>query len=76
MAPKILLRKALDYNARKVTSKLRVPFGTSFYKRRWLSPDNLDITRAPVIKDGEVLGTVSMTDMVIKGLLRDLDEES
>ena len=38
--------------------------------------DNLDITRAPVIKDGEVLGTVSLTDMVLKGLLRGLEENS
>jgi len=38
--------------------------------------DNLDISRAPVIKDGEVLGTVSLADMVLKGLLRNLDGDS
>lgn len=35
--------------------------------------DNLDLSRAPVIKDGEVLGIVSLTDMVIKGLLENME---
>jgi len=35
--------------------------------------DNLTISRAPVIKNGEVLGIVSMTDMVIKGLLKNME---
>jgi predicted transcriptional regulator len=30
--------------------------------------DNLDLGRAPVIKDGEVLGIVSLADMVLKGM--------
>lgn len=30
--------------------------------------DRLDLSRAPVVKDGEVLGIVSFTDMVLKGL--------
>ena len=35
--------------------------------------DNLDLSRAPVIKDGDVLGIVSLTDMVIKGLLENME---
>lgn len=35
--------------------------------------DNLTISRAPVIKDGEVLGIVSMTDMVLKGILKNME---
>jgi signal-transduction protein with cAMP-binding, CBS, and nucleotidyltransferase domain len=35
--------------------------------------DNLQISRAPVIKDGEVLGVVSLTDMVIKGMLKNME---
>jgi CBS domain-containing protein len=27
------------------------------------------LTRAPVVEDGEVVGIVSMTDLVIKGML-------
>jgi len=34
--------------------------------------DNFDLARAPVIHQGEVVGIVSLTDMVIKGLLRDM----
>lgn len=30
--------------------------------------DRFDISRAPVMKDGEVIGIVSMTDLVLKGL--------
>ena len=40
-----MLLKALDYNARKVTSKLRVPFGTHLYDRQWLAHPKLDINR-------------------------------
>jgi CBS domain-containing protein len=32
-----------------------------------------DLTRAPVVRNGEVVGIVSLTDMVIKGLLRELE---
>ncbi len=32
------------------------------------------LTRAPVVRNGEVVGIVSLTDMVIKGLLRELEE--
>jgi predicted transcriptional regulator len=32
--------------------------------------DRLDLSRAPVIKNGEVLGLVSFTDLVLRGLLR------
>jgi CBS domain-containing protein len=35
--------------------------------------DNLEISRAPVIKNSEVLGIVSLTDMVIKGLLKNME---
>jgi len=28
-----------------------------------------DLTRAPVVKDGEVIGIVSLTDMVMKGMV-------
>ena len=45
MAPKVLLQKALDYNARKFTSKMRVPFGTQFYGSQWLSGCKLDFNR-------------------------------
>ncbi len=31
------------------------------------------LTRAPVVRNGEVVGIVSLTDMVIKGLLRELE---
>jgi signal-transduction protein with cAMP-binding, CBS, and nucleotidyltransferase domain len=33
--------------------------------------DRLDLSRAPVIKNGEVVGLVSFTDLVLRGLLRD-----
>lgn len=68
MAPKILLRRALDYNARKVTSKMRVPFGTHLYDRGWLSAENLDITkttfpvRTPGIR-GRGLRLVQISDL-------------
>ena len=39
------------------------------YTARLFSRFNL--TRAPVIHDGEILGIISLTDMVIKGLLRE-----
>ena len=28
-----------------------------------------DLTRAPVIEDGDVIGIVSLTDMVVKGMV-------
>jgi signal-transduction protein with cAMP-binding, CBS, and nucleotidyltransferase domain len=31
------------------------------------------LTRAPVVRNGEVVGIVSLTDMVIKGLLREFE---
>lgn len=40
-----MLLKALDYNARKVTSKFRIPFGTHLYDRQWLAHPNLDVNR-------------------------------
>lgn len=45
MAPRELIQKALDYNARKVTSRLRLPYGEAFYSRRWLAEHRLDINR-------------------------------
>ena len=39
------------------------------YTARLFSRFNL--TRAPVIHEGEILGIISLTDMVIKGLLRE-----
>ena len=35
----------MDYNARKVTSRFRLPFGTALYSRRWLAEPKLDINR-------------------------------
>ena len=32
--------------------------------------DSLDLSRAPVVKDGKVVGVVSFTDLVLKGMLR------
>ncbi len=40
-----MIKKALDYNARKVTSRFRLPFGTAIYTRRWLAEPRLDINR-------------------------------
>lgn len=34
--------------------------------------DSLDLSRAPVIKDGKVVGVVSFTDLVLKGMLKHL----
>jgi len=31
--------------------------------------DRFSLTRAPVVKDGEVMGVVSLTDLVMKGLV-------
>ncbi|MGB7550467.1 MAG: CBS domain-containing protein, partial [Chromatiaceae bacterium] len=31
--------------------------------------DRFDLSRAPVVKDREVLGVVSLTDLVMKGLV-------
>jgi CBS domain-containing protein len=31
--------------------------------------DRFDLTRAPVVKDRKVLGVVSLTDLVMKGLV-------
>lgn len=31
-----------------------------------------DLTRAPVVADGEVIGIVSLTDLVVKGMMPDL----
>ena len=45
MAPREMITKALDYNARKVTSRVRLPFGTTLYSRRWLAEPKLDINR-------------------------------
>jgi predicted MPP superfamily phosphohydrolase len=45
MAPKELIHRALDFNARKVTSRLRLPYGEAFYSRRWLAEPRLDINR-------------------------------
>lgn len=45
MAPKVLLRKALDYHGRKVTSRIRLPYGRRLYARRWLAEPKLDINR-------------------------------
>jgi hypothetical protein len=45
VAPRELIQKALDYNARKVTSRLRLPYGEAFYSRRWLAEHRLDINR-------------------------------
>jgi len=28
-----------------------------------------DLTRAPVVQDGEVIGIVSLTDLVVKGMM-------
>lgn len=35
--------------------------------------DRFGLTRAPVMKDGEVIGLVSYTDLVLKGLLNGAD---
>lgn len=45
MAPRVIFQKALDYNARKVTSRFRLPFGHKLYTRRWLAEPRLDINR-------------------------------
>lgn len=34
--------------------------------------ENLDLSRAPVVRGGEVVGIVSFTDMVLKGLCENL----
>jgi predicted transcriptional regulator len=34
--------------------------------------DQFGLSRAPVVEDGEVIGIISHTDMVLKGLVRDL----
>jgi CBS domain-containing protein len=34
--------------------------------------NRFDLSRAPVVEDGEVIGIVSLTDLVIKGMLRRL----
>lgn len=34
--------------------------------------DKFDIYRAPVIEDGKIVGVVSLTDMVLKGLCKNL----
>lgn len=36
--------------------------------------DNFHIHRAPVVKDGEVIGIVSYTDIVLKGLVEMLED--
>lgn len=35
--------------------------------------DNFGLSRAPVVKDGKIIGLVSYTDIVLKGLLREMD---
>jgi hypothetical protein len=45
LAPRALIQKALDYNARKFTSRVRLPFGARIYARRWLAEPKLDINR-------------------------------
>lgn len=40
-----MFQKALDYNARKVTSRFRLPFGLKLYTRRWLAEPHLDFNR-------------------------------
>jgi predicted MPP superfamily phosphohydrolase len=45
LAPKVIIKKALDYNARKVTSRIRLPFGAELYSKRWLAEPKLDINR-------------------------------
>lgn len=37
--------------------------------------ERFDLTRAPVVQDGEVVGIVSLTDLVLKGLVR-LEKEA
>jgi CBS domain-containing protein len=34
--------------------------------------DQFGLSRAPVVENGEVVGIISHTDMVLKGLVRDL----
>jgi predicted MPP superfamily phosphohydrolase len=58
----------LDYNARKVTSRLRMPFGTTIYTRGWLAESRLDINRMtfPVNHgrlSGRGLRTVQISDL-------------
>lgn len=35
--------------------------------------DNFGLSRAPVVKDGKIIGLVSYTDIVLKGLLGEMD---
>lgn len=35
--------------------------------------DRFDLSRCPVVEGGEVVGIISMTDMVLRGLLADID---
>ena len=35
--------------------------------------DNFGLSRAPVVKDGKIIGLVSYTDIVLQGLLREMD---
>lgn len=63
-----MFQRALDYNARKVTSRLRIPNGDSFYTRRWLAEPKLDINRMafPVNHgrlDGRGIRMVQISDL-------------
>ncbi len=63
-----MITKALDYNARKVTSRLRMPFGTTIYTRGWLAESRLDINRMTFpVNHGRLSGrgirTVQISDL-------------
>ena len=52
-----MFRRALDYNARKVTSRLRVPNGDRIYRRLSLTHPSLDITRTTLpVNHGRLTG--------------------
>jgi CBS domain-containing protein len=73
---KVLARdKALDrVNIYEIMTKPAIHVDPEMdirYSARLFS--TFDLTRAPVVRNGEVVGIVSLTDMVIKGLLRELE---
>jgi CBS domain-containing protein len=73
---KVLARdKALDrVNIYEIMTKPAIQVDPEMdirYAARLFS--TFDLTRAPVVRNGEVVGIVSLTDMVIKGLLRELE---
>ena len=68
MAPRTLFRRALDFNARKVTSRFRLPYGDNFYARRWLAESRLDINQMefcvdPTRLSGPGFRTIQISDL-------------